>query len=268
MGVDDDHDWSHRGRHRDLVGAHGRLGKVPQRCRRIVPLDEVADQGSRVLHAMLPLHAPSPLRRIQVVARKDEHRDAVTVRVVDGHRRVLEPDRPMTQRGHRLAFDLVVAMGHRDGRFLVAAGKELGRLVVAVVEDRLVDAAEARAGVRRNVFEVERLEDVQHEVAARPAGRTRLDLDHRVDLADPHRRRGGPGPLGWRGLRYRGGCGVRSRVRHQRRGAGHGGTFQKAPAIDGRFPGHGAPLLIRRAVYPNRYPVAAGPGGTIDSVQH
>src|SRR5207237_3475700 len=47
------------------------------------------------------------------------------------------------------------------------AGEEFGRLVAAIINDGLVKALETRSGVRRDVFEVERLEDVHHEVGAR-----------------------------------------------------------------------------------------------------
>ena len=50
--------------------------------------------------------------------------------------------------------------------FLMRHGEELRHLVVAVVDQRLVDAAEARGAVRRQVFDVERLDDVDHEVGA------------------------------------------------------------------------------------------------------
>ena len=105
---------------------------------------------------------------------------------------------PWHEHRHRLAFDLEVAVRHGDRRLLVAAGDELRRRVAAVVDERLVDAAEARAGVGRDVLEVERLEDVDHEVAARPIGRQRLDAPpdrlraaRRARWPEPARRAGG-----------------------------------------------------------------------------
>ena len=41
-----------------------------------------------------------------------------------------------------------------------------GILLLAVVDQRLVDAAEARSAVRRQIFDVERLDDVDHEIGA------------------------------------------------------------------------------------------------------
>jgi hypothetical protein len=68
---------------------------------------------------------------------------------------VLQPDGPVREHGHRLAFSLEIAVTHGHGRFFVATGEELGRFVAAVVDDRLVKAAEARAWIGADVFESE-----------------------------------------------------------------------------------------------------------------
>ena len=53
-----------------------------------------------------------------------------------------------------------------DG-FFVAAGKPLRALVAAVVDQRFLQAAEARSWIRRAILDAERLDDVHHEVRAR-----------------------------------------------------------------------------------------------------
>ena len=242
--VEDEHHRHHRRRHRDLVGAHRRLREMRQRNRQIVPLDEVADHRRRVLHAVRPFNAGPPQRRVQVVAGHDVDRDAVAVGVVDRHRRVLDADRAVAQHRHRLAFGLEVAVRHRHRGLFVAAGDELRRRVAAVVDDRLVDAAEARSRVGRDIFEVERLDDVDHEVAAWSVGGQHVDVGRRIGLARRCRRRG---------LRRRRG-----------RGAGHGcpglrevecrstsdrGALEKVSTIDGT-------LLWHR-----RSPCSWSPGG-------
>jgi hypothetical protein len=115
----------------------------------------------------------------------------------------------------------------------VQAREELGLLVVPVVDDGFVDAAEARAGVRRDVVDVERLQDVHHEVAARPIGGEHFDVDGGVGFA----------PRDWRPTRR-----LRRRrrlrrfgshaARYESGGAGDGGTLQKVPAVDGMRAGH------------------------------
>jgi hypothetical protein len=66
----------------------------------------------------------------------------------------------------RLALDLVIAVTHRHRDFFVAAGKEFGILVAAVIDQRLVQTAEAGSGIGGHKFEAEVLEAVDHEVAA------------------------------------------------------------------------------------------------------
>ena len=101
------------------------------------------------------------------------------------------------------------------------ARDHLGRVVAAVVDDRFVQAAEARAGVRADVLEAERLEDVDHEVgAAALVVADHLDLAGADRLArGRHDRRRG---LGWRDRRgWRGRTGrlrgTRSRSSRQSR---------------------------------------------------
>ena len=96
------------------------------------------------------------MRRVERVPDDDEHRHAVAVRVVDRHRRMLQADRAVRKHAERLAFDLGVAVRHRDRGFFVAAGDELRLLVAAVVDDRFLQPAEAGAGIRADVFKVQR----------------------------------------------------------------------------------------------------------------
>ena len=82
-----------------------------------------------------------------------------------------------------------------------------GRVVAAVVDDRLVEAAEARAGIGADVFEAERLEDVDHEVGA-----AALVVADDLDLAGADRLARGRHDRR-RGLGWKGGRGWRGRTR-------------------------------------------------------
>ncbi len=200
-GVERDRHRAVRRRHRDLVGAHERLREMLQRHRRVVPLGEVAHQRVDVLRGVEGRHARRPVRGVQVVAADDDHRHAVAPRVVDAHGGVLQADRAVAQRHQRLAGDLEVAVRHADRGLLVHAGEELGHPVAAVVDQRLVDGAVAGGAVGRQVLDVERLDDVDHEVGPGDAFDAR-QLARRLGLGrcNLHRRRQRGGHA--RGLRH------------------------------------------------------------------
>ena len=166
FGVGHDDDGTIGRRHRHFVGAHARLGVVLQRDRHVVPLDVVANHRGRILDAVLPLRARDARHGIERVAENDIDRNPVAVRVVEGHGRVLQADRAVGHHQQRLAFDLEVPVRHRHRRFFVAAGEELRLRIVGVVDDRLLQTAEARPGVGADIFEAERLDDVDHEIGA------------------------------------------------------------------------------------------------------
>ena len=158
----------HHGRARrrggDLIGAHERLGEVLRRDRRVVPFGVVAHDGVDVLRRMHRRHARRPVRGVEIVAGEHDHRRAVAKRVVDVHGGVHQPDRAVDQRHQRLVGDLVIAVGDADAAFLMGAGEEFRRRVLAVVDQQLVDGAIARCRVGRQVFDVERLDNVDHEI--------------------------------------------------------------------------------------------------------
>src|SRR5450631_1940108 len=60
-------------------------------------------------------------------------------------------------------------MRHANGRLFMHAGQEFGLLVAAVIDQRLVQCAKARGRIAGQIFDVERLDYVDHEVGARPA---------------------------------------------------------------------------------------------------
>jgi len=119
------------------------------------------------------------LHRIAPIARNHEHRNAIAVRVIDGHRSVLQTDGAMQQGHHRTALDLGVTVGHRNRRLFVTARQKLRHFVAAVVEERFVQPAETGAGIRRDEFEVQGFENIHHEIGSGVFDGPRRSIDWR-----------------------------------------------------------------------------------------
>ena len=227
LAVGDDKHRPGRLRAGKRIAAHGRLGEMLQRHRIVVPLDEVAHGRRAILHAVEPFDAGPPFGERARVAGKEHHGNAVAVGVIDRHRGVLRADGAVHDRGHRFAGHLGVAMRHSDRNFLVQAGQPFRALVGSVIDEAFLQGPEGRAGTRRDVVEVERLADVDHEVGAGLFGREPFDL--RRPFALLGLRRGG--------RRWRiGFCGPRAcapAVRGTAIGgpAGRDHTFEKPAAV-------------------------------------
>jgi hypothetical protein len=75
--------------------------------------------------------------------------------VVDRHGSMLEADHVMDDGGHDLPSRFGVTMRNGHGDFLVAAENHLGVGLSAalIVDERIVNAAKARPGVERDVFD-------------------------------------------------------------------------------------------------------------------
>ena len=65
-----------------------------------------------------------------------------------------------------LSVDLGIAVRDRDGGFLVQAEQHLRRLVPEIIHDRVVQAAKARAGIERDIRNVEIAQCFGGDVAA------------------------------------------------------------------------------------------------------
>ena len=220
--VDDDGDRPHRRGHGDGVRPGGRFDEVRERHRVVVPLGHVAEDRRRILRAVHPEHFARPLGGVLRVAEDEINRNAIAPRVVDRHRRVLGADGAVHAHQHGLAFDLRVAVGHRHRDLFVRAGDALGIAVAGVVDDRLVDADEARGTHREHVFHVHRAEQIDHEV-----GRVLLLFGAGCRAPRPVARAGGL----WRrrrGLRRRAGSSRRGGDRRRR------DPFEEAATIHGR----------------------------------
>ena len=249
-GIERDGDRSIGRRHRDLVRTHEGLREMLQRDWRVVPLGEISHQRVDVLRGVDGRHPRRPMRGIEIVAADHDQGYAIAPGVVDGHRCMLQADRAVTERHQRLAGDLEVAVRHGDRGFLVRAGEKFRHLVAAVVDQRLVDGAEARSRVRRQIFDIEGLDDVDHEVGAGNAAdpRSRQVL-RRSALGRRHvhrrRQRGRPSRGGGRGRRGRS-----LRRRHRARRARHRDSGQELAPTHLRtrmFSCHGvSPLMVMR----------------------
>ncbi len=148
------------------IATHRRFGKMLQRHRVIVPLDEVAHGGRAVLHAVEPFDTGPALVDRAGIARKNQHGNAVAVGIVDSHRRMLGANRAVHHRRHRLAGDLRIAMRHADRHFLVQAGQPFRPLVLPIVDEAFLQATKRRTRAGGHVVQIERLAHIDHEVRA------------------------------------------------------------------------------------------------------
>ena len=82
---------------------------------------------------------------------------------------MLQSDGAMGQYAHRLAGRLGIAVSDGHRRLLVHAGQELRLRVAAIIDHRFVQAATTGTRIAGNIFEVERLQHIDHEVRAGPA---------------------------------------------------------------------------------------------------
>ena len=155
--------------HHDRVGAREALRHAVDRGRLVVPLGVVADRVALHQRGVGPVDVRAAARLVhRAGGAHDEDRHPVEERVVDRHAGVQQADEVVQDHDHRLAGRLGVAVRdlHRD--FLVVA-EHHRRFVVAVVDQRVVQAAEARAGIERDVGKVVPLDHVDDHVGL-PAG--------------------------------------------------------------------------------------------------
>ena len=155
--------------HHDRVGAREGLRHAFDRGRLIVPFDVVAHGVALHQRGVGPVDVRPPLALVhRAGGADDEDRHAVEIGVVDRHAGVQQADEIVQDHHHRLAGRLGVAVRdlHRD---LFVVAQHHRRLVAAIVHQRIVQAAEARAGIQRDVGEAVALDAVDDDVGL-PAG--------------------------------------------------------------------------------------------------
>ena len=157
-------------RHHRAVGAGERIRHALDAARLVVPFRVVADLLALHVGGVDPVdERPPPALVHRPGGADDEDRRAVDVGVVDAHGGVQHADDVVHDGDHRLAGRLGVAVRdlHRD---LLVLAQQHRRLVAAVVDQRVVQPAVARAGVERDVGEAELLDQVDDDVGLPLAG--------------------------------------------------------------------------------------------------
>ena len=133
----------------------------------VVPFSVVADERALVRRRVDPVDPGTPLGGVPRPGRtQDQHRHAVAPGVENRHARVHEADVRMHHRPHHPAGRLGVALRDRHGGFLVQAQQHLRARIAEVVDDAVVQAAVARAGVEREVGDIEGAQHRGDRVAA------------------------------------------------------------------------------------------------------
>ena len=162
------------GRCGDLVRAQHRLHGGLGGTRLVVPFDVGAHQGTLVGGGVDPVDPRPTLVGIDRAGRpEDHHRHTVAPSVEDRHGRMHQPDIGMQRYRHRPVGRAAIAVGDRHGMLLVQAEHDLRVAVAEIVDDGILQAAEARARHHGDVGQVERPHRRGHDVAA-PFGRAIL----------------------------------------------------------------------------------------------
>ncbi len=158
-------DRSHGLGRRQAIGANERIRHRFDAGRLVVPLDEVAHQIALHQSRVHPVDPGPAVRRIhRSGAAENDHRQAVRPGVVDRHRRMLQTDDVMHRRGHRFALGARIAVRQRDGDLFVVAKNNLRSMIAAVIDQRVVQTAKGRAGIDRDVFDLECLQEIDDHV--------------------------------------------------------------------------------------------------------
>ena len=155
----------------DPAGAQNRFARGGGRGRLVVPFGVAAHQRALVARGVDPVDPGPALGRVhRPGGAEDHHRHAVAPGVEDRHGGVHQPDIGMHGGGHRLAGDFGVAVRDGDRALLVQAEQHLRPRIAEVIDQAVVQAAVAGAGVERDVGNVERAQRLGGDVAAEAGG--------------------------------------------------------------------------------------------------
>ena len=149
----------------------------------VVPLGVVADLRPLDAGGMDPVDLGAPLGLVhRTGGADDEDRGAVDIGVIDRHVGVDQADQIVDDGHHRLARRLGIAMRHLDRGLLVLAQHHMG-IVLAVIDQRIVEPPVTGAGVERRIGHVVAVQHVDDDVGP-PAA---LGGDHLRPLRRPDR---------------------------------------------------------------------------------
>src|SRR4051794_36056362 len=84
----------------------------------------------------------------------NDHRRPVQVGVIDRHAAMEQADDVVNDGGHRLAGRAGITVGDLNSQLFMTA-RDNGRIVLAVVDNRVVEATKARPRVERDVWNPE-----------------------------------------------------------------------------------------------------------------
>ena len=127
----------------------------------------MANHRGLITRRMDPLDPWPALLRVDGTRRADnDHGRAVAPCVEDRHGSVHEAHVGMDGGGHRLAGDRGVALRDGDRVLLVQAQKHSRVLVAEIIDDAVVQAAIAGAGIERDIGNVKGAKGFRHHIAA------------------------------------------------------------------------------------------------------
>ena len=150
--------------HHRRVGARKRIRHALDAGRLVIPFHVMAQLLAVDVGGVDPIdERPAAAFVHRPGGADDEHRAAVDIGVIDAHGGVQHADHVVHDRHHRLAGRLGVAVGdlHRD---LLVLAEQDRRLVAAVIDQRVVQAAIARARIERDIGKVVMLDQIDDDV--------------------------------------------------------------------------------------------------------
>ena len=137
---------------RNLPTAQQSLNGRRHRARLVVPLGVVAHQRALVTDGVDPVDPrATPGRVPRPGGTQHQHGHAVAPGVEHGHGGMHQPHVGVHHRAHHAARGFGKTLGNGDGHFFVQAQQHLGRAVAQVVDQAVVQAPVAGAGVQGQV---------------------------------------------------------------------------------------------------------------------
>ncbi len=109
---------------------------------------------------------PTPRRIHRTGATQQQDRHPIAPGIEDGHARVLQADHVVQRSDHRPTGGLGVAVRQGDRDLLVAAQDRARALVAAVIDQGIVQPAEARARIEGGILDTQRVQQIDHQVGA------------------------------------------------------------------------------------------------------
>ncbi len=157
-------DWALRFGHHRRIGARKRIRHALDTGRLVVPFHVVPELFAVDVGGVNPVDERPPPAFVHRTGGAD-HKDraAVDISVVDAHGGVQHADHVVHDRHHRLSGRLGVAVRdlHRD---LLVLAEQDRRLIAAVIDQRVVQAAIARPRIERDEGKVVVLDEVDDDV--------------------------------------------------------------------------------------------------------